>query len=649
MLTSRLFFILFLLGSYPLLAQQPPSAVACFDSTLGQARRLWKANPAGALSRGRQALVLARQLPDPRRQEQCLAFLATAADYAGEAEAALHYGQQALALARQRGDLVAASRACRSLAATLADRHDTTSAGRYLRLGLRLAPSGLAGSGARGELLIGLATLDHDAGRFARALGRALVGRQLIQRAAQLSYPGLSAAEGLLAACYSDLGDEQRARQLVGLSLVRNRRLGQLPQVVENLTTLAHSLLKDQPEAGLDTLHAALSLSRQLRLRERTLSCYQEYYRHYAQLGRYQDAYTWLEGYRALDDSLNHGQQQTTLLRLNSQYEARAREQQILALSQRSRIAGLERGQEQARSRQLLGLVGLLALGLGGAATAVWKLKRRDQQLAFQNTALHAATAAAQAHAAARDRLYAIVAHDLRGPVASFSGVSQLIEMYLEQQDGAGLKQVTALVRQTARNLSELLQNLLGWTLSQTGELAYAPEPVLLAPLLAEIKHLYTAAAHRRRLHFELGPTPPGLHVWADSRMVLTIVRNLVSNALKFAPTGGHLRLSATLLPDAPGGPAVCLEVADNGSGMSAAQIQELLGIAPGAAPSPPTPDPRAGTGLGLSLCLAFVRRQGGTLTIESEPGVGTTVRVCLPVQAPEAIVPSQEKSLVAV
>jgi signal transduction histidine kinase len=604
------------------------------DTALVQARRLLKSDPAAALQRGRQALVLARQLADAKRQGQSLTLLATAADYAGEAKEALHFGQQALALARQHDDSVAAAHACHGLSSILADRNDTTSAGNYLRQGLRLIPAGPVGYGLRGALLNGMATLDYNANRFQLALNRALVAQRFTQQAEHPSPTMLSSTEGLIAACYSDLGDEERARRIISQVLARDRRTGQLPQVVENMTTLSHSLLKDRPRAGLDTLQKALALTRQLNLRERTLDCYEEYFRYYARVGRYREAYAWRERYQLLDDSINERQQQEAMMALNSKYEVRARDQEIQALNQRSRLEEAARRQQQARNRQLLALVGLLALSLGGAATFAWKLKRRDQLLASQNAALVAATAEARAHAAARDRLYSIVAHDLRGPVASFGGVSQLIELYLQQKDGAGLQQVTALVRQTARNLSELLHNLLGWTMSQTGDLSYTPEDLLLAPVLAEIKHLYSASAKNRHVNFELGPTPPTLYIWADSQMVQTILRNLVGNALKFAPENGHLRLSATPV-EGPDGAMVCLEVADNGSGMSATQIQRILGSAPGDAPLPPTHDPRAGTGLGLSLCLAFVRRLGGTLTIESEPGTGTTVRVTLPVKAP--------------
>ena len=623
--------VLILLGAMGSKAQVP-SAVAGFDSCLAQARRLWKSNPTESLRRGQQAYTLVEQLADPQRKEQCLAFLASAADYAGEPVQALHYGQQALALARQLGDSVAAGQACHGLASTLADRHDTISASHYLRLGLRLAPAGPQGYGVRGGLLNALATLDYNANHFQLALNRALAARQLALRSRKLSPTMLSSTEGLIAACYSDLGHEQQARRMLIQTLARDRRAGQLPMVVENLTTLSHSLLKDQSQAGLDSLRVSLQLSRQLGLHERTLDCYEEYFKYYARIEHYRQAYAWLESYRHLNDSLNEGQQQKALLALNGKYEARAREQQILTLSQRSQIATLEHAQQQARNRQLLVLVGLLITCLGIAGIFAWKLRRRDQLLARQNEALLAATAEAHAHAAARDRLYSIVAHDLRGPVASFGGVSQLIELYLQQKDGAGLQQVTALVRQTARNLSELLHNLLGWTMSQTGELTYAPEHLLLAPLLLEIKHLYAAGAHSRRVHFELAPVRTDLHVWADAQMVQTILRNLVGNALKFAPEGGHLQVSATP-QEGPNGPLVCLAVADNGSGMSAAQIEALLGTAPGAAPPPPSHDPRAGTGLGLSLCLAFVRRLGGDLTIESKPGAGTTVRVLLPVR----------------
>ena len=273
-----------------------------------------------------------------------------------------------------------------------------------------------------------------------------------------------------------------------------------------------------------------------------------------------------------------------------------------------------------------------MVLGLGGIGLLYWQLRRSRSALATKNVALHQATHELREVAASKDRLYAIVAHDLRGPVTSFVGVTELIEFYLRQGDEKGLRRLPALVRQSAQSLNGLLDNLLSWAVSQNGELVSQPESLPVNELFAEIEELYRTTAEAKQIQLSTPVLPDlDLRVWADRNMTRTILRNLVGNAFKFTPGGGQIALTAHPAPD---GNSILLSVTDSGRGMAAEQVQALLHHG---APQPMVPavsrNTRSGTGLGLPLCRAFVERLHGTLSLQSVPGEGTTVWVKLPAQ----------------
>ena len=284
---------------------------------------------------------------------------------------------------------------------------------------------------------------------------------------------------------------------------------------------------------------------------------------------------------------------------------------------------------EQAQHTQLLvGALAILAVVLLVVIYLYRNLRLSRAKLTANNRALEAASDELRAVAVFKDKLYAIVAHDLRGPVTAFAGVTSLIDTYIAHNDQAGLAQLPGVVRQAADSLNHLLDNVLNWAVSQTGELECRPVSLVVSEMFDECQALYQTTAAASWQHIT-ATASPGLRLLADRNMTRTILRNLVGNALKFMPSGGHVHLDASPDPDDPR--MVLLSCTDTGPGMSAATVSALTS---GPALPEPTPEPElrgTGLGLGLALCRAFVHRHGGTLVIQSRPGAGTNVTVSLP------------------
>ena len=571
--------------------------------------------PTLALRYGEQAVTLARELPD--RPGLMRGLLALASCYANLADGphALELQQEALLLARQLRSNDGLVRSFTGMGSVYHERNDTAAALRNYRRALnyvyepdvqvssQLMLFGNLGNlyftmryRARGMLFtrraLALARSNHD--RAGESLYLANMGTYYLQM------KRLATAEGLLRKAVSLLEPLPEQRFEAGH--------------LELLATVL--LLNNELEEAEELTRRALGLARSLDYQERVLDAYSLLADISAARRQYDYAYEWQLRFRSLNDSLNSRSRLQTLMALQTRYETADKERIIQQLTDRENVL------QQRNRAQIVAIVTLL-LGLGGAGLLYTKLRRSRAALATNNHALEQTSAELRQVAASKDRLYAIVAHDLRGPVTSFASVTELIDFYLRQGDEAGLRRLPELVRQSAQQLNHLLDNLLNWAVSQTGELAFRPQVLAVAELFEGTRRLYANALEAKQLTLQLD-TEPDLALWADAHMTQTILRNLVGNALKFTPAGGEIRLVAR----AGGAGQVVLQVEDTGPGIPPEQVAALHHSE---ALAPPLQGPRSGTGLGLLLCRAFAKRQAGSLRIESAPGHGTTVHVTLP------------------
>ena len=252
------------------------------------------------------------------------------------------------------------------------------------------------------------------------------------------------------------------------------------------------------------------------------------------------------------------------------------------------------------------------------AAALYQRVRRQRTQLAVQNDEL------AQARAT-QDRLYALIAHDLRSPVVAFTGLADLLHRYVAKGDTERLAGLGGRIRQAAQHLSELLDNLLNWAVSQRGELTPQPRPLRATELLADIAALYQNAATAADITLTTAD-PEGLLLRADPDMTRTILRNLAGNALKATPAGGTVALRADR--DAAG--RVCLRVTDSGPSLTAEALAQLNA----AAPMLRVAGRDSGAGLGLLLSRSFAEAQGGSLVLGTVPAGGTEATLTLPMAA---------------
>lgn len=222
-----------------------------------------------------------------------------------------------------------------------------------------------------------------------------------------------------------------------------------------------------------------------------------------------------------------------------------------------------------------------------------------------------------------KDRLFTVIAHDLRNPVHALSaGIRFLDESSRGRLDDLGCAIMDELTS-GATSLAELLDRLLEWSRSQQGSLAFNPKELDPSSALREVRGSLLPLATRKGVALNLGPET-GSVIYADEEMLQTIVRNLVGNAIKFTRPGGSVTVSSRDVAD-----GVEISVTDTGIGIEQHTLERLFAVDSGY--RTPGTDGEKGSGFGLDLCKEFVRRHDGRLTVESRVGEGSSFRFVLP------------------
>jgi PAS domain S-box-containing protein len=226
---------------------------------------------------------------------------------------------------------------------------------------------------------------------------------------------------------------------------------------------------------------------------------------------------------------------------------------------------------------------------------------------------------------ATKDRLFSIIGHDLKNPVGNIVSLSDLILGELPTGDTASIESYARLLRQTSTTALDLLSNLLSWARSQTGSISFQPQSVDLRTLTRNALDLLRGNALQKAITLE-NRIPEGFQVRADPDMLELVLRNLVSNGIKFTPENGTVTIRITENRE-----GVTVMVEDSGIGIPPEDVGKLF--SPECHYSTRGTRQEAGTGLGLLLCREFVERHGGEIQVESVEGKGSRFAFTLPRQ----------------
>jgi PAS domain S-box-containing protein len=256
-------------------------------------------------------------------------------------------------------------------------------------------------------------------------------------------------------------------------------------------------------------------------------------------------------------------------------------------------------------------------ISIGSQIAMAIERKKAEEEIALKNELL-------QAINAEKDRFFSIIAHDLRGPLSAFVAATQIITEEIQNMSSEEIREITNSMKTSATNIYSLLENLLEWSRLRRGGLDFIPVKMDLKKEIFASVEVLNEIALKKNITMEI-IIPNGTQVVADSHMFETVVRNLVSNAIKFSLPGGIAKVESVIADDL----TVEIRVTDTGIGMTPDLIGKLFRL--DQKTSRPGTEGEPSTGLGLLLCKEFIEKLGGEIRVESEVGKGSTFSFSMP------------------
>ena len=344
----------------------------------------------------------------------------------------------------------------------------------------------------------------------------------------------------------------------------------------------------------------------------------------YKELRDYKNALDSKEQYLVSNDFILNAENERELLEKENRYELGKSEAKIDKL-ETDRIQREKEIEAQKKFRNVLFVLIALSLVIVALVTYLYIVKKRSNQVLQEaNDKVQLQNVALQDLNATKDKFFSIISHDLRGPLNSLTSFSGLLINHTDSLSKEEIKMLAQDLDKSLKNLFALLENLLEWSRSQTGQIEFRSDKFDLATLLEENKELLKAQANNKKITIE-NTCHQEQPIYAHRNSVNTVVRNLISNAIKFTPEGGTITLGIKPQQD-----HVVVSIADNGVGMSKDIVAKLFRI-----DTKHTTKGTAnekGTGLGLILCKEFIEKNGGRIWVESEEGKGSVFLFTLPV-----------------
>jgi len=223
-----------------------------------------------------------------------------------------------------------------------------------------------------------------------------------------------------------------------------------------------------------------------------------------------------------------------------------------------------------------------------------------------------------------KDKFFSIIAHDLRLPFNGFLGLTNVLVENLPEISTSQIQEIALGLRNSATNLFRLLENLLEWSRIKQGLVQLKPEFIPLLPVLDESISILREAARIKGIEISYD-VPGSIQIYADSNALQTIIRNLVSNAIKYSTNGGKITLTA----NSNEFKTVEIAIKDTGIGMNRKIVENLFNL--DVKTNRKGTNGELSTGLGLILCKDLIEKSGGKIWVESEEGKGSVFYFIIP------------------
>ena len=256
-------------------------------------------------------------------------------------------------------------------------------------------------------------------------------------------------------------------------------------------------------------------------------------------------------------------------------------------------------------------------VGTFGISRDITDRKQAEEEIKRKNDLL-------QTTNAEKDKFFSIIAHDLRSPLSAFVAATQILAEEIQTMNTEEIREITLNLKTSASNIYTLLENLLEWSRLRRGGLDFVPEKLNLKEKIESCIDVLTESARKKRIKLTFS-IPAEMEVFADNHMIDAVIRNLVSNSVKFTPAGGRIDVTAVYSDNH----FIEIKVSDSGIGMTPELKNKLFMISEKTSRN--GTEGELSTGLGLLLCKEFIEKHNGKIWVESEVGTGSIFHFTIP------------------
>lgn len=411
-----------------------------------------------------------------------------------------------------------------------------------------------------------------------------------------------------LSIVYDKLGKPEKALSYVDEAIAITGKMN-LPENMARLQVSRAAIVRQKdPAAALKILLEALATVKQLGQRNLEADIYDNLGETYYSMGKYKEAVEMISNLRRLEDSLTSMAKAKEITNLQASYQLEKSQAKLSQSEERERATALIRNIVVTVALALAVMLVLLTFIFRKSRQLNKQLKKREDELSKLN--------------ATKDKIFSVIGHDLRAPMAHIPPVLQLLD-----DEDIGPEERSYMIKTLeahSRASMETLDKLLFWGKNQMTGARTNSQDFKVAELLRNNTELFRTAAEGKRITIH-NHVPSDVAIRADASHFDFVIRNLLSNAIKFTNDGGSVTIECD--KHAEDG-FVTFAVSDTGIGISPSKLQSIF--EPFINTTRGTADEK-GTGIGLMLCQEFVESNGGNIWVETQPGTGSTFFFTMP------------------
>lgn len=428
---------------------------------------------------------------------------------------------------------------------------------------------------------------------------------------------GIAVAENNIGECYYKLGELNKALSHYTKSFEYFDKRGEKFQLSELLFNIGnvYSKRKDYNSA-VNSYNRSIIYAKETNALESLKDSYRAIANTYKAMLLPERALSYFENYMEVKDSLFKLENLAIISELEAKYESEQKEKEIGLLKKQRKLAE-ENVNLQTNLNTSLIIVTLLLIAV------VLIVIRKYRQKNTLNQKLAESEAHLQKVNFTKDKFFSIIAHDLRGPLGTLSGLTEILDEDAEEMDKKSIVELSGDINQISKNTINLLNNLLTWASIQTGKVETSKDNFDIFNVVDSVYQLLNKNLNQKGISF-INEIPKGFFVYADQNMISSVIRNLIHNAIKFTRTEGKITASAKVNNE-----YVSISISDSGVGIPDENIDKLFEI--GSKVSTYGTENEVGTGLGLILSKEFADKNNGSIEVTSKIEKGTTFTISLP------------------